>query len=202
MNIAGYWVSNVIADIIKTYIPMLLILLISKLFKLNFEGSWVMYLLYPWAIVMFSYVFSFFFSSDSSAQIAIFAINFLVGGVMSIVVFALQIIPETLKLGNFLRWLFCLVPSFSVTHAIIFASTKELLLQAQPEMNSKLWAGSNLGGDAACLAAWFVLGVIFLILVESDWLSGIRKWSFRPIPPPKEDLALESDVLAEEQRVM
>jgi len=89
MNIAGYWVSNVIADIIKTYIPMLLILLISKLFKLNFEGSWVMYLLYPWAIVMFSYVFSFFFSSDSSAQIAIFAINFLVGGVMSIVVFAL-----------------------------------------------------------------------------------------------------------------
>lgn len=141
MNIAGYWISNTIADITKAYVPMLLILLISKLFDLSYEGCWVMFLLYPWAIVMFSYVFSFFFTSDTSAQISMFAVNFLVAGIMTIVVFTLQIIPDTEVLGNHLRWWFCLIPSFCVTHAVIFSSSSELLLQAQPSMNAELWAG-------------------------------------------------------------
>lgn len=42
---------------------------------------------------MFSYTFTFFFTSETSAQIIIFAINFLISGVMAIMVITLQIIP-------------------------------------------------------------------------------------------------------------
>jgi ATP-binding cassette subfamily A (ABC1) protein 3 len=130
MNLTGYWTSNTIADITKAYVPMLLIIMLTWIFDTNYQGVWVLYLLFPWAIVMFAYIFSFFFTSDTSAQICIFAINFLVSGIMAITVITLQIIPQTEHLGNQLRWWFCLVPSYCVTHGIIFSSSSALLTQA------------------------------------------------------------------------
>jgi ATP-binding cassette subfamily A (ABC1) protein 3 len=130
MNKAGYWISNTIADIFKAYLPIACIILLTNIFNTNYEGVWVLYLLYPPAIVMFAYTFTFFFTSETSAQIIIFAINFLISGVMSIMVITLQIIPQTEQLGNQLRWWFTLVPSFCVTHGIIFSSSSSLIVAA------------------------------------------------------------------------
>jgi len=93
------------------------------------------------------------------------------------------------------------VPSFCVTHAIIFSSSKDLLSSANPDINLKVWAWTNLLGDAAALVAHFVIGLILLILIESDIFAFIRKLTFRPIPGPREDLVLDDDVIAEERRV-
>lgn len=201
MNLGGYWTSNTIADITKAYVPMFLIIVLTWIFETNYEGVWVLYLLFPWAIVMFSYMFSFFFTSDTSAQISSFAINFFTSGIMVYVVVTLQVIPQTEHIGNHLRWWCCLVPSYCVTHAIIWSSSSKLILSAQPNLNPNLWAWANLGGDAACLVAWFLIGLLFLLVVESDIFSFLRKLTMWPIPPPKEDLVLEDDVFAEEQRV-
>jgi len=67
MNKCGYWISNTIADIIKAYLPVLCIIVLTWIFNTNYEGVWVLYLLFPPAIVMFAYTFTFFFKSETSA---------------------------------------------------------------------------------------------------------------------------------------
>ena len=39
MNLPAYWISNMIADIVKVYIPMLLIIITSYCFGENTEGA-------------------------------------------------------------------------------------------------------------------------------------------------------------------
>ena len=67
MSLAGYWSSNLFFDILMAYIPIGLILLLSYVFDCFYDGAWVLYLLYPPAIVPFTYVTSFCFKSDINA---------------------------------------------------------------------------------------------------------------------------------------
>jgi hypothetical protein len=67
MSIAAYWLSNMIADIIKLYIPIIMIILISIIFDANYTGVWVLFMLLPLALVPFTYVTSFLFEKDSTA---------------------------------------------------------------------------------------------------------------------------------------
>jgi len=95
MQLPAYWISNMIADMIKLYIPIGIIILISILFDSNYEGVWVLYMLLPPALVPFTYCTSFLFSKDSSAQIITLFMNYFVCCVMSILVYVLQFIPDT-----------------------------------------------------------------------------------------------------------
>jgi len=89
MSLTAYWLSNMIADIIKLYIPIIMIILISIMFDANYQGVWVLFMLLPWALVPFTYITSFLFEKDSTAQIITLFINYFVACVMSILVFVL-----------------------------------------------------------------------------------------------------------------
>ena len=92
MSLFGYWGANLLADIVKAYVPISMILLLSYLSGVWYSGTWVLFMLFPWAIVPFSYVTSFLFSSDTVAQITTLFLHFVAGGVMSLTVFTLQIV--------------------------------------------------------------------------------------------------------------
>ena len=40
VSITAYWVSNVISDMVKTYLPILLMIALSFAFELTYEGVW------------------------------------------------------------------------------------------------------------------------------------------------------------------
>jgi ATP-binding cassette subfamily A (ABC1) protein 3 len=67
VSLPAYWMSNMIADITKTYIPIIIILILQVIFSFSYEGVWLLLVLYPLAIVPFTYVTSFFFTSDTVA---------------------------------------------------------------------------------------------------------------------------------------
>jgi len=67
MSLPAYWISNMIADLIKIYIPIILMVLISKIFSVNYKGVWILYLLLPLAVVPFTYITSFIFKNDTTA---------------------------------------------------------------------------------------------------------------------------------------
>jgi hypothetical protein len=67
MNLPAYWISNLAADMIKVYIPMILIIFTYLAFNIKLPGVWVLFLIYPMAIVPFTYLTSFLFSTDSKA---------------------------------------------------------------------------------------------------------------------------------------
>jgi len=52
-----------------------------------------------------------------------------------------------------------------------------------------------------CLVAHFFFGILFLLIVETDIFSFLRKLTVWSIPEPNTSLQLDEDVLAEEKRV-
>lgn len=95
MSLFGYWAANIFADLIKAFIPIGVILFMSWLSGVWYPGTWVLFVLFPIAVVPFSYTTSFLFSSDTVAQIVTLFLHFIAGGIMSLTVYTLQLIPET-----------------------------------------------------------------------------------------------------------
>ena len=219
MSLAGYWSSNLIFDILMAYIPILLIILLTFVFNKQYQGIWVLFLLFPPAIVPFTYVTSFLFTSDINAQIMTLFLHFATGGLLSIVVFTLQQIPVVMPVGDALRWACTIFPTFCVTNGILFSASGILILDARAEdttedgvvikhkIPEEIWAWYNLKGDAVILVVHFIVGVLILSLIELevdllfDWMPrcGLRfaKKRDRRGPPMVKD----DDVIAEEKRV-
>ena len=89
MSLSGYWGSNLAFDIFMAYIPIALIILLMNVFSVSYEGAWVLFLLYPPAIVPYTYVTSFLFKSDINAQIMTLFLHFISGGLLVVIVFVL-----------------------------------------------------------------------------------------------------------------
>ena len=133
MSIPGYWVSNILFDILMAYIPIGLIILLMALFDKFYDGAWVLFLLYPPAVVPYTYVKSFLFKSDINAQINTLFHHFIAAGLGVSVVFTLQQIPEMMLWGDALRWTFTLVPSFCVTHGLLWSASGNLIRENRTE---------------------------------------------------------------------
>lgn len=131
MSVAGYWASNLFFDIFMAYVPILLIIMLTFVFDKSYEGIWVLFLLYPPAVVPFTYVTSFLFSSDINAQIFTLFLHFMSGGLFTIVVFILQMIPKTMAWGDALRWVCTIFPSYCVTHGILFSASGSLIVNSR-----------------------------------------------------------------------
>ena len=68
MSLTAYWMSNMITDVIKAYIPVILTYILAIIFDIkNLNGVWVQFLLFPLAIVPSTYCISFLFKSDTVA---------------------------------------------------------------------------------------------------------------------------------------
>ena len=89
LNLSAYWLANTISDIIKSYVPIGLIIGTSYVFDKGYQGVWALFLLYPIAMVPFTYCCSFMFSSDRKAQVFIVFLNVLIAGIMAPVVYLL-----------------------------------------------------------------------------------------------------------------
>lgn len=89
LSLTGYWISNFFTDVTKTYVPVGLSYCLMWILKMDYEGVWVLFLIFPPAITLFTYVFSFAFRSTTAAQISVFAITFLVSGILALAVYHL-----------------------------------------------------------------------------------------------------------------
>lgn len=67
LKLGGYWVANMVSDIAKALIPCILFIVLTFIFGLNYEGVWILLLVFPFAVVPFSYVTSFLFDDDTMA---------------------------------------------------------------------------------------------------------------------------------------
>jgi ATP-binding cassette subfamily A (ABC1) protein 3 len=67
MNLSAYWVANMIADIVKAYIPVIITYILAAVFSIKIPGVWAIFLLYPLAIIPTTYCYSFIFKGDTVA---------------------------------------------------------------------------------------------------------------------------------------
>ena len=131
MSLSGYWISNMIFDILLAYVPIGLIIMLTIIFDRCLHDVWVLFMLYPLAIVPYTYAWSFLFDSEINSQIFTLLLHFLSGGLLAVIVYVLQVIPDTMQWGDCLRFICCIVPSFCVTHGILFAASGQLIYESR-----------------------------------------------------------------------
>ena len=213
VSLPAYWASNMIADIVKTYVPIFIILILQVIFDLQYDGVWELIILYPLVIVPFTYVTSFLFTGDTVAQIMTLFMHFMMGGIAPIVVFTLQNIPSTANLGDSMRWWFTPIPTYCIGHGIVWSSTWNLLNISRngliatgkyPDLvpiNDNIYAFANLTGDYTIMIITGIVCSLLLVLIEADLFQCCAKFSVKRIPEPKHDLDFDEDVEAEENRL-
>lgn len=98
----SYWTSNFAVDIVKHFLPAAICICMVLAFNIktfsageNFGGISILFILYGWGIIPFTYCFGFLFSSSGSAQITGFFFNFITGAVLPVLVMVLRIIKTT-----------------------------------------------------------------------------------------------------------
>lgn len=213
MSLMGYWTANLLSDVVASYLPILLIMMFNFAFSLNIEYAYLFLLLYPLAVIPFSYLTSFAFGDDTTAQICTLFVHFITAGLLMSVVFVLQLIPITAMLGDKLRYVGLLVPSYCVTHAIFTSQNLPQLVKSRsgaiagdypnlPEWPDELWAWENLKADLMALILHFVVGLILVAVIESpliDFFGEMQCCAAKEFP--RDDLDLDEDVEDEEERI-
>ena len=63
------------------------------------------------------------------------------------------------------------------------------------------WAWFNMKGDAVALGAHFFVGILIIMLIECDVFHCLSKVTCRTVPTYNEDIELDEDVIAENERV-
>lgn len=118
MNLLAYWFVNILFDIFKTMIPVGASIALLEIFEVEFETVNVMFLLWPVAVIPFTYATSLIFTKDGNAQFATVFFHFVVMDIAPIAVAILRLIPSTQLTGDNLARQLRVLPSFPLTNAI------------------------------------------------------------------------------------
>ena len=192
-------------------LPMAIFIGLNKAFELQYEGVWALLLLYPFSIIPFTYLTSYLFKRDSTAQIMTVFIHFLAGAIMPNVIYYFDNIPYTANLGDSMRWWFVWLPSFCVGQGIVWSSTYKELNLARTALhklgfnvsliNTNVFAWVNLSGNYAIMLGSAVYYTLLLILVEAGAFKWLTKISFCKAARP-DDREQDDDVVQESNRIL
>jgi len=198
VSLPAYWLSNFIADVAKTYVPIFIIMILMALFQIDYEGGYYLILLYPISIVPFTYVTSFFFTSDTVAQIITLFIHFMIGGIMPLVIYFLQIIPSTAGLGDSMRYWFTFIPTYDTSGGLVWSATYESLAQIRNALilsgkyeqydlqpiDTNIYSIENLGFNYMMMILCCIVYLLLLILIEADIFQCCERFSIHKPPNP------------------
>ena len=117
MNIFSYWFANFFIDLIYYYFIAGICILI--LWALNFyvKYLYIFYLIYGPGMISLSYLISFLFSNEVSAQITIILINIIFGILGLLIVLAFRFIDSLKLCSKILEYIFSLVPMFCFNYS-------------------------------------------------------------------------------------
>ena len=200
MRLSSYWIANFIFDAIKLYITVVTTIVLFYVFEMEYESSKVVFALFPIAIIPFTYVFSFLFSSDSAAQTFTMFCHTSTILIFSTVIFIVRVVPDLEDIGDSLNYGFRFIPSYSLATSLYFDASGEFIAQIRKqqttgtgnEINPDPWHWNNNSLDIMMMGVHFVFWFFVLFLIEADLGKRIRKcYHFflrRSFPKPLEDL--------------
>lgn len=207
MSLLAYWVSNLIFDIVKSLIPSVIVIGLLYAFELDYPTTWLLFLLYPIGVVPFTYVMSFLFTTENVAQTITIFMHFVFAGIGAIVVYVLSLIESTRPIGDILKWVLKVIPSFCLTSTIIFDAGKARIVLLRPEIKPESDYELNWnGGNVLVICLHFAVWLLVLIAIEMgafNWTLRLINWLPKNRIPPKpvDSLNLDEDVIEEEKRV-
>lgn len=129
----------------------------------------------------------------------------MISGIGAIVSAILRLISSTYAVGDVLVWVFKIIPSYPLTNGIMYQAIKDRLTLIRPSLKVPDDDINALGGDILLSCVHGIFWTIVLILIETRALRCLDI-IFTPCRgrriPERTDLALDEDVIEEENRVV
>jgi ATP-binding cassette subfamily A (ABC1) protein 3 len=170
---SSYWISNFIFELLKYFFTGGICLILIALFNAYVDYLILIVFLYGISMVSFTYIISFLFKTESTAQNFVILINFFFGALGGTVMLVLRIIPDTVQIGKSLAFIFRFIPSF----AFSFAYNQLLSIDLLNSIDNPLTFMSNeispisanyAGMDMLFLGFGFIIYTIILIFLEGS----------------------------------
>jgi ABC-type multidrug transport system ATPase subunit len=140
-----YWAGNFLFDFSAYVVTIILVMIIFVIFQrseyVGFAAigpTIVAFALYGVCYCCMSYMVSFFFSEHTTAQLVVLGMSFLTGFLCVMLVFVLSLLDKTLSASNTLRWIFRLLPPYSIGEVILNLA----LLEQKKQTDESLTAWS------------------------------------------------------------
>jgi len=177
-------------------IPCILAIAMFYIFNMQYNDSWGTIIMYPFGCTGFTYLTSYLFGTEQSAQSITLFTHIIFGAIGGMTIFILLIIPGATDWGDNLKWVFKIIPTFSISNTIIYDaaktslnSTRTLYRSANIEVNDLTLEGfdfQNIGGDMFFLGMHFIVAVIGIAVLELGLLNCLARTNCRKSKAPIE----------------
>merc|ERR1719183_1043554 len=179
----AYWTSTWLWDFTSFMLPMVLTLLMLQLFDVEamigeaFTAVVLLLICYGASVSTFVYCLSSFFRSPSMAQNSLLALNLLLGLVLMIAAFVMDIIDSTAEVNATLKNVYRIFPPFCLGNGLLSIALRVLLsafddtLESGTVLEPMAWSisGANMVFMLCSAIAYFLL----LLLLESSFFSRL-----------------------------
>ncbi|POM60255.1 ABC Superfamily, partial [Phytophthora palmivora] len=218
VSLGAFWLSNFIWDFLLYLIPCIAAILMIKGFGIDsltgssacnsctsetFPSVIVLFILFGLAICPFTYCLSYLFKEHASSQTYTIMINFIIGVVLMVVAFILDVIESTEDVNAVLVFFWRLSPLFNLGYGLLNLVLNELTtIRESDETKTSPFSTDLMGWEMIYL---FVTAILYGLLAVGidyamtfpkvkDWMSGSDNIQDEPY---EEDV----DVEKEAQRV-
>ena len=119
ISLLAYWLSNVIFELVKYYTTGAICLGLMSAYSQCTNEMWVIYFIYGLTMIPFTYLFTFFYSAEATAQNFVILLNFLFGALGGTIVFVIRVIDSTVTYAKPIASIMRIIPAFSLSYSFI-----------------------------------------------------------------------------------
>jgi ATP-binding cassette subfamily A (ABC1) protein 3 len=127
IDIKAYWIVNYLFELIKYYVTCGICVLFIWIFDFYRKYLTLLYILYGPAMISCTYILSFCFDKESSAQNGIILLNFLIGALGATIVLMFRGLEDMVTVGKILEYIFAFLPSFCFDFGYDFLLNKIII---------------------------------------------------------------------------
>ncbi|CAJ1987503.1 ABCA7 / ATP-binding cassette protein subfamily A [Leishmania donovani] len=152
-----YWIGNFLFDFTAYVVSMIFIVVTFLIFRRweyvgceTIGATIASFSTYGVCYCWCSYMVSFAFTEHTTAQIVVLGVSFLTGFLCVMLVFVLSLLETTLSASNTLRWVFRLLPPYSIGEVILNLALLEQKKMTDPSLAA--WSMSITGWPVIYMA--------------------------------------------------
>ena len=180
ISLASYWFSNYIFELLKYYVIGGINILLIWAFDFYQDYLWLLYILYGPSMVSFTYLFSFIFTKESTAQTLVLLLNFIFGALGGCVVLIVRLMADLTEAGKIIAYILRIVPSFCFCYGYNqLLSSFGLFRIDEPDMTKfvkmtfkDMLGVDYIGMDCIYMGIEAVLYLLFIIIIEATQGCG------------------------------
>ena len=199
MNSTAYWTVNYIFELAKYYVTCGICIFLIWLFDFYRDYLVILYILFGPAMVSFTYILSFLFSKESSAQNIVILLNFLVGALGSTVILMLRgLESQAHTVGKILEYIFALIPTFCFNFGYDLLLNRIIVYVIDYEYTWMFFTDKDIIKKFNLLLAMIVylfleiiVYTIILFIIESKYYNYTKPKDERIETDIKDELVLE-----------